>query len=108
VENDNNVRCVVISGAGSNSAAGLMSPAFASAKPDSVLRFSDYGQTLYTHGSLPPNRLLPRLRRPIGGGLGTGIGLRYPHYEKKAQLRFPEITLGLIPGWGGTSALSVL
>ena len=38
----------------------------------------------------------------IGGGLEMALACDIRIMSKKAQLRFPELTLGLIPGWGGT------
>jgi enoyl-CoA hydratase/3-hydroxyacyl-CoA dehydrogenase len=103
VENDNNVRCVVISGAGSNFCGGADVSAFAQGQADSVLKFSDYGQTLYTRMEVYPKPIIAAINgAAIGGGLELALACDIRIMSKKAQLRFPEITLGLIPGWGGT------
>jgi enoyl-CoA hydratase/3-hydroxyacyl-CoA dehydrogenase len=103
VENDNNVRCIVISGAGSNFCGGADVSAFASGKADSVMKFSDYGQTLYTRMEVYPKPIIAAINgAAVGGGLELALACDLRIMSKKAQLRFPELTLGLIPGWGGT------
>ena len=103
VENDNSVRCVVISGAGSNFCGGADVSAFASGKMDSVLKFSDNGQTLYTRMEVFPKPIIAAINgAAMGGGLELALACDIRIMSRKAQLRFPELTLGLIPGWGGT------
>ena len=38
----------------------------------------------------------------FGGRIGIGHGLPYPHVLDRARLGQPEISLGIIPGSGGT------
>lgn len=38
----------------------------------------------------------------LGGGLELALACHTIHATKRSVLGFPEITLGLIPGWGGT------
>jgi enoyl-CoA hydratase/3-hydroxyacyl-CoA dehydrogenase len=103
VENDNNVRCIVISGAGANFCGGADVSAFASGKADNVLKFSDNGQTLYTRMEVYPKPIIAAINgAAVGGGLELALACDLRIMSKKAQVRFPEVTLGLIPGWGGT------
>ena len=103
VENDNNVRCVIISGAGSNFCGGADVSAFASGKMDNALKFSDKGQTLFTRMEVFPKPIIAAINgAAMGGGLELALACDIRIMSRKAQLRFPELTLGLIPGWGGT------
>jgi enoyl-CoA hydratase / 3-hydroxyacyl-CoA dehydrogenase len=103
IENDDNVRCIVISGAGSNFCGGADVSAFASGKIDNALKFSDAGQTLYTRMEVFPKPIIAAINgAAMGGGLELALACDIRIMSRKAQLRFPELTLGLIPGWGGT------
>jgi len=103
MENDSNVRCVVISGAGPNFCGGADVSAFASGKMDSVLRFSDSGQTLFTRMEIFPKPIVAAINgAAMGGGLEMALACDLRIMNNKTQLRFPELTLGLMPGWGGT------
>ena len=103
MENDSNVRCVVISGAGANFCGGADVSAFASGKMDSVLRFSDSGQTLFTRMEVFPKPIIAAINgAAMGGGLEMALACDFRIMNSKTQLRFPELTLGLMPGWGGT------
>ena len=103
VENDNNVRCIVISGAGANFCGGADVSAFASGKMDSVLKFSDSGQTLFTRMEVFPKPIIAAINgAALGGGLEMALACDFRVMNSKTQLRFPELSLGLMPGWGGT------
>jgi enoyl-CoA hydratase/3-hydroxyacyl-CoA dehydrogenase len=102
-ENDSNVRCIVISGAGANFCGGADVAAFASAKMNSVLRFSDAGQTLFTRMEIYPKPIVAAINgAALGGGLEMALACDLRIMNSKTQLRFPELSLGLMPGWGGT------
>jgi len=102
-ENDSNVRCIVISGAGANFCGGADVAAFASGKMDSVLRFSDSGQTLFTRLEIFPKPIIAAINgAALGGGLEMALACDLRIMNSKTQLRFPELSLGLMPGWGGT------
>jgi enoyl-CoA hydratase len=44
----------------------------------------------------------------LGGGLEFALACDIRVAEEKATLGFPEVTLGIIPGWGGTQRLTRL
>jgi enoyl-CoA hydratase/3-hydroxyacyl-CoA dehydrogenase len=103
MENDHNVQCVVISGAGSNFCGGADVSAFASAKMNSVLKFSDAGQTLFTRMEIYPKPIVAAINgAALGGGLEMALACDIRIMNRKATVRFPELSLGLMPGWGGT------
>ena len=41
----------------------------------------------------------------MGGGLEVALGCDLRIASEKATFAFPEVTLGIIPGWGGTQRL---
>jgi len=101
VENDNNVRCVVISGAGSNFCGGADVSAFASGKADSVLKFSDYGQTLYTRMEVYPKPIVAAINgAAVGGGLELALACDIRIMSKKGTVAFPGTDPGLDPRLG--------
>ncbi len=44
----------------------------------------------------------------LGGGLELALGCDFIYASEKARLGFPEVTLGVIPGFGGTQNLARL
>lgn len=44
----------------------------------------------------------------LGGGLELALGCDFIYASDKAKLGFPEVTLGIMPGFGGTQNLSRL
>lgn len=109
LENDDNVRCIVISGTGANFCGGADVSAFASGKMDSALKFSDAGQTLFTRFEVYPKPIVAAINgAAMGGGFEMALACDIRIMNRKAQLRFPELTLGLMPGWGGTQRLTRL
>ena len=73
---------------------------------NSVLRFSDSGQTLFTRMEVYPKPIVAAINgAAMGGGLELALGCDFRIMNNKAQLRFPELALGLMPGWGGTQRL---
>ena len=44
----------------------------------------------------------------LGGGLELALGCDFIYASEKAKLGFPEVTLGIMPGFGGTQNLSRL
>ena len=64
--------------------------------------------------SSPASRICPTPPSPLidgacmGGGLELALGFDYrlAGTNPKTELGFPEIKIGLIPGWGGTQRMS--
>ncbi|HBK55174.1 MAG TPA: enoyl-CoA hydratase [Xanthomonadales bacterium] len=105
---DPNVRVVVLSGAGGKAfVAGADISELATASPLSARALSRAGQALMLR--------IERLGKPViaridgyalGGGLELAMACHLRIASDSARLGLPEITLGLLPGFGGTQRLT--
>ena len=103
------VQCIVVSGAGANFCGGADVSAFASGQMNNVLNFSNAGQNLFTRIETFPKPIIAAINgAAIGGGLELALACDIRIMSKRAQLRLPELSLGLTPGWGGTQRLNRL
>ena len=101
-------RCVVLTGAGEKSfVAGADIKELTSLDPISGKKFAEGGQRLF--------RRFENLQVPViaavngfclGGGLELALACDFIIASVNAKLGLPEVTLGLIPGFGGTVRLA--
>ena len=108
VENDNDCRVIIITGSGEKSfVAGA-----------DIKEFSDFGQEkaeeLARNGQNSLFNKIENLKKPViaavngfalGGGLELAMACHIRFASENAKLGLPEVTLGLIPGYGGTQPL---
>jgi enoyl-CoA hydratase/carnithine racemase len=79
---------------------------FAAGRIDSVMNFTEAGQNLYTRLETYPKPIVAAINGPaMGGGFELVLSCDIRIMNKKAQLRLPELNLGLTPGLGGTQRL---
>jgi len=105
-EKSPDVGCVVITGAGNNFCGGADVSAFASGQTDAVMGFSLAGQNLFTRIETFPKPVIGAINGPaLGGGFELALACDIRIMSQKAMLRLPELSLGLIPGFGGTQRL---
>ena len=111
VENDNDCRVIIITGSGEKSfVAGA-----------DIKEFSDFGQEkaekLARNGQNSLFNKIENLKKPViaavngfalGGGLELAMACHIRYASENAKLGLPEVTLGLIPGYGGTQRLPKL
>lgn len=111
LEQDSNCRVVIITGSGEKSfVAGA-----------DIKEFSDFGQEkaeeLARNGQNSLFNKIENLRKPViaavngfalGGGLELAMACHIRYASENAKLGLPEVTLGLIPGYGGTQRLPKL
>ena len=111
VENDNDCRVIIITGSGEKSfVAGA-----------DIKEFSDFGQEkaekLARNGQNSLFNKIENLKKPVidavngfalGGGLELAMSCHIRYASENAKLGLPEVTLGLIPGYGGTQRLPKL
>jgi enoyl-CoA hydratase/3-hydroxyacyl-CoA dehydrogenase len=109
LEGRDDVRCIVITGAGANFCGGADFAAFASGKMDEALTFSETPHDVFTRIETYPKPVVAAINGPaIGGGLELALACDIRIMSTRAQLRLPELTLGLLPGAGATQRLSRL
>jgi len=100
-------RCLVITGAGDKAfVAGADIKEINSLDQSKALKFAEQGHKVF--------RLLEQLPIPtiaavngfaLGGGLELALSCDFIYAAEKAKLGLPEVSLGLIPGFGGTIRL---
>ena len=108
ISQDSQIRAVIITGSGEKSfVAGA-----------DIKEFSDYGtseaENLASHGQTILFNKIENLNKPViaavngfalGGGLELALACHIRYGSDNARLGLPEVTLGLIPGYGGTQRL---
>lgn len=111
LENDSECRVIIITGSGEKSfVAGA-----------DIKEFSDFGQSkaeeLAKTGHTKLFNKIENLKKPViaavngfalGGGLELAMACHIRYASENAKLGLPEVTLGLIPGYGGTQRLPQL
>jgi len=107
LEQDSAVKVVVITGAGEKAfVAGGDIKEMADMSPLAGRAFSQKGQRMIEY--------IEKMRKPViaavngyalGGGLELALACDFIYASDKAKLGLPEVTLGVIPGFGGTQNL---
>lgn len=110
-EKNMDVRVIIITGSGEKSfVAGA-----------DIKEFADYGKPeaidMSRDGHINVFDKIENLRKPViaavngfalGGGLELALACHIRYASENAKLGLPEVTLGLIPGYGGTQRLPKL
>lgn len=107
LRHEDEVRAVVLTGAGEKAfVAGADISELAEADGPTLERLAERGQSVMWS--------LENLGKPVvaavngfalGGGCELALACTFRYASEKARLGLPEITLGLIPGYGGTQRL---
>jgi enoyl-CoA hydratase len=105
---DVSVRCLVLTGAGDRAFIGGADLAYMSqVSHEQALEFAAIGQEV--------GRLLETMPKPtiaavngyaLGGGCEMALACDIRYASSNAKLGQPEVTFGLIPGWGGSQRLA--
>ncbi|MFQ6067953.1 MAG: enoyl-CoA hydratase/isomerase family protein [Candidatus Bathyarchaeia archaeon] len=106
-ERDPSVKCLIITGEGDRSfSAGADLTMFSKATPVKAEEFSRIGQKVFGKIEEIPKPVIAAINGfALGGGLELALTCDFRVAAEHAELGSPEITLGLIPGWGGTQRL---
>ena len=106
MQNDKGVRAIIITGAGDRAfSAGFDISSFGD--PMRVWT-GPYGQMVFNKIERSPKPVVAAINGfALGGGMELALSCHFRVMvdDPKAQLGLPEITLGIIPGWGGTQRL---
>ena len=106
IDKDNQIRVLIITGAGHVFQAGADISELRSMRPMDILRWNE--------GIVRINAALEKLRQPViaaingaalGGGLELAIACTLRIAAESAVMGLPEVKLGIIPGTGGTQRL---
>jgi enoyl-CoA hydratase len=107
LDRDTAIRCAILTGGGDRAfVAGADIKAMAALDAEGARRFSERGHRL---GVLLEGLRLPVIAAVNGFALGAGCELAlacdFIYAARSARLGFPEVGLGVIPGFGGTQRL---
>ncbi len=108
--NDDSVKCVILTGAGEKAfVAGADINELAQMTPITGKAVAEKGQKVF--------RAIERFPKPViaavngfalGGGCELALACHMRIASDKAQMGLPEVTLGIIPGYGGTQRMARL
>jgi enoyl-CoA hydratase/3-hydroxyacyl-CoA dehydrogenase len=109
LEKDDNVRCVVITGAGTNFSGGADFAAFAAGEVEAAFNFSEAPHNVFTRIETYPKPVVAAINGPaMGAGLELALACDVRIMNTTAVVRLPELTLSIIPGAGATQRLGRL
>ncbi|MBM4376048.1 MAG: enoyl-CoA hydratase/isomerase family protein [Deltaproteobacteria bacterium] len=100
-------RAVVLTGAGKAFVAGADIAAMAAMTTTEAARFSEVGHALCAALEAAPFPVLAAVNGfALGGGLELALACDFILAADTAKVGLPEVTLGVIPGFGGTQRLA--
>jgi enoyl-CoA hydratase/carnithine racemase len=107
-EKDANVRCIIITGEGKKAfSAGADITELHKLTQETAAEFSRKGQQAFTKIETMSKPVVAAINGyALGGGLELALACDFRIASDHAKLGFPEMKLGIIPGWGGTQRLA--
>ena len=110
VRNDNAVRAVILTGGGEKAfVAGADINELATMNPISGKEVAEKGQHVFTAIERFPKPVIAAINGfALGGGCELALACHMRIASDKASLGLPEVTLGIIPGYGGTQRMARL
>ena len=108
IESDTNVRCVIITGEGEKAfSTGADITELQKLTPETASEFSRKGQQVFSKIEALSKPVVAAINGyDLGGGLELALACDFRLSSNQAELGFPEMKLGIIPGWGGTQRLA--
>lgn len=108
LNDESGVKAVVVTGAGEKAfVAGADIKEMASISPFDAHLFAQKGQGVVQAFQTMKKPVIAAVNGyALGGGLELALACDFIYASDKAKLGFPEVTLGIIPGFGGTQNLS--
>ena len=107
---DDAVKCVILTGAGEKAfVAGADINELAVCTPMTGKSTSQKGQRIFLAIERFPKPVIAAINGfALGGGCELALACHIRIASEKAQLGLPEVTLGIIPGYGGTQRMARL
>lgn len=102
------VRCLVITGSGDKSfVAGADIKEMADMSPQQSQTFAERGQSVFQELNLLKIPVIAAVNGfALGGGFELALACDFIVCSENAKFGLPEVSLGLIPGFGGTQRLA--
>jgi enoyl-CoA hydratase len=109
-KNDDGIKALILTGSGEKAfVAGADISEMAKLQPKEALVFAELAhETLRALETLPKPSIAAVNGFALGGGTEIAMACDMRFASDKARFGQPEITLGIIPGWGGTQRLARL
>ena len=107
---DESVKAVIVTGAGEKAfVAGADITELAKETPNSGKTTSERGQLVLSFIERFPKPVIAAVNGfALGGGCELALACHIRIASEKAQIGLPEVTLGIIPGYGGTQRMARL
>ena len=107
VRDDDAIRCVIVTGAGEKAfVAGADINELAKMTPIVGKFTSEQGQNVFLMIERFPKPVIAAINGfALGGGCELALACHMRIASEKAQLGLPEVSLGIIPGYGGTQRM---
>ncbi len=110
LSNDHDIRAVILTGAGERAfAAGADIAEMRTKSPSQAYEFSALGHSVCLAIEAAPQPYIAAVNGyALGGGCEIALACDIRIASENAALGQPEVTLGILPGWGGTQRLTRL
>ena len=107
---DDSVRCVILTGGGEKAfVAGADINELAQMTPITGKATAEKGQRIFRSIEKFPKPVIAAINGfALGGGCELALACHIRIASEKAQMGLPEVTLGIIPGYGGTQRMARL
>jgi enoyl-CoA hydratase/3-hydroxyacyl-CoA dehydrogenase len=103
VREDSSIRAVIITGEGPAFVAGADIKAMLAGQPKEVEEFTSFGQEVMNDIERLDKAVIAAINGyALGGGLELALACDIRLASSEARMGFPEVGLGIFPGFGGT------